>query len=68
MSAGRKTKSEKSLLTPHPAQPVAAGDKKVDLLADSSKKPGFAQGTYYRQGVLVPGGPPKSAMLRGRGR
>jgi hypothetical protein len=67
MSAGQKLKSEKS---PSPAadQSATAGQKETALPAESSKKPGFAQGTYYRQGVLVPGGPPKSAMLRGRGR
>ena len=31
-------------------------------------KAGFAQGTYYRQGVLVPGGPRKGPMPRGRNR
>jgi hypothetical protein len=67
MSAGQKMKPEKSL-SPAADQSAAAGGKETALPADSSKKPGFAQGTYYRQGVLVPGGPPKSAMLRGRGR
>jgi hypothetical protein len=67
MSAGQKVKSEKSL-SPAADQPASAGNKESAIPAESSKKPGFAQGTYYRQGVLVPGGPPKGAMLRGRGR
>jgi len=68
MSAGQKMKSEKSLSTPRSQQTAAAGNKESALPAESSKKPGFAQGTYYRQGILVPGGPPKGAMLRGRSR
>jgi hypothetical protein len=68
MSAGQKMKSEKSLSTPRSDQPAATGNKEAPLPAESSKKAGFAQGTYYRQGVLVPGGPPKGAMLRGRSR
>lgn len=68
MSAGQKMKSEKALLTPCSDQTEAAGNKESALPAQSSKKPGFAQGAYYRQGILVPGGPPKGAMLRGRSR
>ena len=68
MSAGHKMKSEKSPSIPHADLAAAASNKEAALPADSSKKSGFAQGTYYRQGVLVPGGPPKGATLRGRGR
>lgn len=39
----------------------------ADLPVKSGKTE-FAQGTYYRQGVLVPGGPHKGAMPRTRTR
>jgi hypothetical protein len=73
MSAGRKAKPEKSLPTPHPDRPATGAGKNAPPQAESPTKPGeperksgFAQGTYYRQGVLVPGGPHKSATPRGR--
>jgi hypothetical protein len=72
-AAGRKAKSEKS---PAPRQPgetfdKPAADKDAASPAKSDKpehKTGFAQGTYYRQGVLVPGGPHKGSMPRSRSR
>jgi hypothetical protein len=79
MSAGTKAKPEKSL-APHqpekiPDQPAAAVDKDAASPPESSTKSskpeskvGFAQGTYYRQGVLVPGGPHKGPMPRSRSR
>ncbi len=75
MSAGRKAKPEKSLPTPYPDRPAAVADKNAASQPESStksgepeRKSGFAQGTYYRQGVLVPGGPHKGAMPRSRSR
>ena len=79
MSAGRKAKSEKSL-APHqsekiPEQSAVAVDKSAASPPEASTKSGkperkveFAQGTYYRQGVLVPGGPHKGPMPRNRSR
>jgi hypothetical protein len=79
MSAGMKVKPEKSIAPPQPGkipdQPAAAIDKDAVSLPESSTKSGkperkveFAQGTYYRQGVLVPGGPHKGPMPRSRSR
>ena len=75
MSAGRKAKSEKSPAPRQPGEtldkPAAAADKDAASPAKSDKpehKTGFAQGTYYRQGVLVPGGPHKGPMPRSRSR
>jgi len=75
MSAGRKAKSEKSPAHGQPGetsvQPAsAAADKNASSPAKSDKpeKTGFAPGTYYRQGVLVPGGPHKGPMPRSRSR
>jgi hypothetical protein len=75
MSAGRKAKLEKSLPTPHSDRPATATDKNEASRPESStksgepeRKSGFAQGTYYRQGVLVPGGPHKGPMPRTRSR
>ena len=79
MSAGRKESPEKSLSPRQPRrnpdQPEATVAKTAESHSDSSTKSGkeqpktpFAQGTYYRQGVLVPGGPHKGAMPRTRNR
>ncbi len=76
MSAGRKDKP----LSPRPSQTmsdwsVAPVHKDAASQTNSSEKSGkpdnkavFAQGTYYRQGVLVPGGPRKGPMPRSRNR
>lgn len=77
MSAGPKAKSETSLALRQPGKipdhPVAAVDETDALPPESStrsdkpqRKTEFAQGTYYRQGVLVPGGPHKGPMPRSR--
>jgi hypothetical protein len=75
MSAGRKAKSEKTLPTLQSHQLEAASGKNAASRTESpaksvepGSKTGFAQGTYYRQGVRVPGGPYKGGMPRGRGR
>ena len=79
MSAGRKAKPEKSLAPRQPGkipdQAAVAVDKDAsshpESLTKSGKpehKAGFAQGTYYRQGVLVPGGPHKGPLPRSRSR
>lgn len=79
MSAGPKTTSKKSLAPGQPRkipdQTAAAVDKNAASHPDSSTKSGkterkaeFAQATYYRQGVLVPGGPHKGPMPRSRSR
>ncbi len=79
MSAGPKTDSKKSI-APDPSrtipdQTAAAADKNAASHPDSSMKSGkperkaeFAQATYYRQGVLVPGGPHKGPMPRSKSR
>ncbi len=78
MSVGRKAKPEKSLASLQPGKtpdrPVATADKNAASHPESSIRSGkperveFAQGTYYRQGVLVPGGPHKGPMPRVRNR
>ena len=75
MPSGRKESLEKpvSPLPPKktPDQPAAEVHKDADSPAKSGKPQGkaeFAQGNYYRQGVLVPGGPHKGAMPRTRNR
>jgi hypothetical protein len=79
MSAGRKENPEKSVSPrqpkKNPDQPATAVHKSAASPTDSSTKSdkpehkaAFAQGTYYRQGVLVPGGPHKSPMPRSRNR
>ncbi len=79
MSAGRKESPEKSVSPPQPKrnpdQPATEVHKDAASHGDSSTKSGkperkaeFAQGTYYRQGVLVPGGPHKGPMPRTRNR
>ena len=79
MSVGRKAKPEKSLAPSPPGKipehPAVARDANAAPHPESSGKSGkperveFAQGTYYRQGVLVPGGPhAKNPMARGRNR
>ena len=79
MSVGRKAKPEKSLASLQPGKtpyrPEATVDKNAASQPEPSIKSGkperkveFAQGTYYRQGVLVPGGPHKGPMPRVRNR
>lgn len=79
MSAGRKESPEKSVSPRQPKrnpdQPATEVRKDAASHTDSSTKSGkperkaeFAQGTYYRQGVLVPGGPHKSPVPRSRNR
>ena len=75
MSAGRKESPEKSVLPrltrKNPDRPAMEVLKDAAAQADLPVKAGkteFAQGTYYRQGVLVPGGPHKGAMPRTRTR
>ena len=75
MSAGRKESPEKSVLPrltrKNPDWPLMGVPKDAASQADLPVKSGkteFAQGTYYRQGVLVPGGPHKGAMPRTRTR
>jgi len=79
MSAGRKESPEKSVSpsqsNKNPDQPATEVGKDAASNTDSSaksvkpeRKVEFAQGTYYRQGVLVPGGPHKGAMPRNRNR
>ena len=67
MSAGPKPDSASFLAYVANKKPAAQADP-----SSKSGKPegktGFAPGNYYRQGVLVPGGPPKSATLRGKSR
>lgn len=79
MSAGLKESPEKSVL---PRQPKRNSDQSAtEVLKDAAshidsstksdkpeRKTEFAQGTYYRQGVLVPGGPHKGPMPRSRNR
>lgn len=79
MSAGPKHTPEKSLFV----GPIIRAEHKLgavegktsmsqpDSLAKDDKhegKTGFGQANYYRQGVLVPGGPGKRPMARGRSR
>jgi len=75
MSAGRKAKPENSLPTLQSHELAARTGKNTASRTKSPAKPveperktGFAQGTYYRQGVLVPGGPHKGPMPRSRSR
>lgn len=75
MNAGRKAKPEKSLPTLQSHELAAPTGKNTASPVKSPAKPGeperktgFAQGTYYRQGVLVPGGPHKGPMPRSRSR
>ena len=79
MSSGRKESPEKSFspLQPGtiPDQPATSARKDAASHADAPTKSGepqgktgFAQGTYYRQGVRVPGGLSKSAIPRSRNR
>ena len=75
MSAGRKTKPENSLPTLQSHELAAPTGKNSVSRTKSPAKSGeperkteFAQGTYYRQGVLVPGGPHKGPMPRSRSR
>jgi len=75
MSAGRKAKSDKSLptlqsheLAVPTGKNTASRSESGAKSGESERKTGFAQGTYYRQGVLVPGGPHKGSMPRSRGR
>jgi hypothetical protein len=79
MSAGPKSNSKKSISPGQPGsipdQIAAAVQKIAATHPGSSMKSGkperkaeFGQATYYRQGVLVPGGPHKSPMPRSRSR
>ncbi len=75
MSAGRKAKPEKSLptlqfheLAAPTGKNTASPVKSLAKPGEPERKTGFAQGTYYRQGVLVPGGPHKGPMPRSRSR
>jgi len=79
MSAGRKESFEKSALPRqrkrNPDQPVTEVLKDAASRTDSStkagnleRKAGFAQGTVYRQGVRVSGGPDKGPLPRTRNR
>jgi hypothetical protein len=73
MSAGRKESPEKyalpRLTKKNPDRPLTEVPKDAASHADVPTKSGkteFAQATYYRQGVLVPGGPHKGALPRTR--
>jgi hypothetical protein len=78
MSAGSKSHPEQSTPESGPAKtegkPVEARKHAVSKTATGDKSgsqagsPAFAQGAYYRQGVLVPGGPPTRTTSRGRSR
>ena len=72
MSAGRKSNPEPSPAAWPFSEPAAsAANPDTQSLSKSARpenKAGFAQGNYYRQGVLVPGGPPKSVTTRGKNR
>jgi hypothetical protein len=67
MSSGRKESPEKSV---SPLQPGTIPDRPdaPGKSGETQGKTGFAQGTFYRQGVRVPGGPGKSAIPRTRNR
>ena len=71
MSAGRKANPAKSVPSGIAKGKVAAASGKdtapLPAGAPKAARTEFAPGTYYRQGVLVPGGPHK-AMPRGRSR
>jgi hypothetical protein len=77
MSAGPKQTPAKSVTPPHSQniseQPGVVSGKvtaaHIDMPAKTGKqerKAEFGQATYYRQGVLVPGGPHKSVPRRTR--
>jgi hypothetical protein len=76
MNAGRKDPPLSPLLFKKiPDRPATPVHKDAALQTDSSEKSGkpehkagFAPGTYYRQGVLVPGGPHKGPMPRSKSR
>ena len=79
MSDGPKSKSKKSLAPGKPGkipdQTAAAIDQSaashpgsLTKPAKSERKAEFGQATYYRQGVLVPGGLHKNPMPRSRSR
>ena len=75
MSAGQKSKPEKSLPTLQSHEFASPTGKNTASPVRSPVKPGeperntgFAQGTYYRQGVLVPGGMHKGPIPPRRSR
>jgi hypothetical protein len=78
MSAGSKFSPEQPVAESASAQtrdkPAALRKQAVAKAATANKSgsqadsPAFAQGAYYRQGVLVPGGPPARAVYRGKNR
>ena len=79
MSAGRKASPEQSVSPrqpkKNPDQPAREVRKEAASHPDSStksgspeRKTGFAQGTYYRQGVRVPAGTQKNPIPRSRNR
>jgi len=79
MSAGPKDTPEKSLF-PEPniraeqkpgtveAKPSISPPNPPDKSGKDGIKAGFGEPNYYRQGVLVRGGPVKGPMPRGRSR
>jgi hypothetical protein len=79
MSAGPKDTPEKSLFAdpniPPKQEPGTVEDKtsisppdQPDKSGKHDAKAGFGEANYYRQGVLVRGGPGKGPMPRGRSR
>jgi hypothetical protein len=71
MSPGRKANTKKSAVTGsgRPSANSVAGKKPAPGQAASAQTwTGFGPGNYYRQGVLVPGGPHKGAMPRNKTR
>jgi len=78
MSAGPKASPDKSAPESAQANTVtrnAGGRKQAAPKTGAANKtdaaglrPAVAQGAYYRQGVLVPGGPPNRIASRGRNR
>ncbi len=71
MSPGRKAKTkEPSVPLPGKIPGKSVGGTKAASAKSTQPETttGFAPGNYYRQGVLVPGGPHKSALPRTRNR
>ena len=79
MSAGQKSNSNKSPCSSQPPkildQTAPAADQTAASYPGSSMKSGkserkaeFGKATYYRQGVLVPGGLNKNPVPRSRSR
>lgn len=72
MSPGRKANTKKKSAGTGsgkaPAMSVAGKKAAPGQAAGAQTGTGFGPGNYYRQGVLVPGGPHKGAMPRNKTR